>query len=318
MKRALLCLALLAAFAGRTPAQVCNFTMPNINFGTIDLTAGVNFSTTANFTANCTGLANRAVRVCPNFNAGSGGVNGTGSIRYMLNGANQLQYNIYRSAAFTNVWGSRTWGLPPIPPTINFTLNGAGAGSLNTTVRARVPSGQAGLPVGSYISSFAGAETRVNYAYATAGSCTTIISANLNPTQTPFTVNAIAGGVCTVTATDLDFGTRTLLNANVDAANTISVRCPTGTPYTIGLNGGAAGTSNPAARQMDNTIDTITYGIYRDAARSLGWGDVIGTNTVATTATGAFQNFTAYGRIPPQPTPPADLYADTIVITVTY
>lgn len=41
-----------------------------------------------------------------------------------------------------------------------------------------------------------------------------------------------------VTATDLDFGTRGVIDANVDQTSTISVQCTNGTPYTVGLNAG--------------------------------------------------------------------------------
>jgi spore coat protein U-like protein len=318
MKRALAVFCIVASSATPALAQSCTFTMPDINFGTIDLTTGVNYNTSVNFQASCTGIAGRIVRICPNFNAGTGGVDGTGANRFMLNGVNQLNYNLYRNTAYTNVWGSRTWGLPPIPPTINITLNAAGAGTSSTVVRGRVFSGQGALPVGPYSSSFAGVQTRVNYAYSTSGNCAAITTANLNPTQTPFTVSATAGGACIVTATNLDFGAQTLLNSAIDASNTVSVRCPTATPYTIGLNGGNAGASDPTARAMDNGTDIVTYGIYRDAARSLGWGETIGVNTIGGTGTGAFQNYTAYGRLPAQSTPPADTYSDTIVVTVTY
>ena len=310
---AVLALGLLASAAR---AQSCSFTMPNINFGSVDLIAGVNIRTTAIFVANCTGIAGSTVRVCPNFNAGSGGVNGSGSIRYMLNGVTQLNYNLYRNTAFTTVWGSRTWGLPPTPPTVNVALNGAGTGTRNQTVRAQIPLGQGALPVGIYTSSFAGAETRVNYGYSTVGNCNTITSLNLNPTLTPFTVTATAGGLCTVTATDLNFGTVSLLNSNVDTTNTISVRCPPGLAYTVGLDGGGVGTLDPILRELDNGIDQIIYGIYTTAARTTGWSNTVMPATGP--GNGAFQNYTAYGRIPPQVTPAADTYDDTIVVTVTF
>jgi spore coat protein U-like protein len=313
--RALAAVIALAVSASAAAAQSCTISMPDVNFGTIDLTAGINFSTTVTMTANCTGTANQTVRVCPNFNAGSGGVNGSGSVRYMLNGANQLQYNIYRNTAYTTVWGSRTWGLPPTPPTVSVALNGSGVGTRTQVARVRVPLGQGALPVGFYTSSFAGAQTRVNYGYSTAGSCAAITTANLNPTLLPFNVNATAGGGCSVTATDLDFGTVTGFPSNVDAANTISVRCPPATPYTIGLNGGLAAAVSPTARKLDNGADQITYGIYIDPTRLIGWSNTV---TVPGTGNGAFQNYTAYGRIPPQATPAADIYDDTIVVTVTY
>lgn len=299
-------------------AQVCTFTMPNINFGAIDVTANINFSTTVNFVASCTGTPGQTVRICPNFNTGSGGANASGSLRTMLAGTTAMNYNIYRNTAYSTVWGSYTWGRTPTPPTVSVTLNGSGTGSATRVVRARVPSGQTGLPAGNYSSSFAGAETRVNYAYSTVGNCTTISSLNRNPTQTPFTVSAQVAGGCSVTATDVDFGTQTALTANLDQSSTISVRCPIAVPYTIGLDGGTSGATDPTQRLMTNGTDDITYGIYQNSIRTTAWGNTIGTNTVSSTGTGAFQNFTAYLRIPPQVTPPADIYDDSVVVTITY
>lgn len=299
-------------------AQVCSFTMPNVNFGTIDVTANVNFNTSVNFVASCTGTPGATVRICPNFNNGSGGANASGSLRTMLAGTTPMNYNIYRNTNYTTVWGSYTWGKSPIPPTLSFRLNGSGTGSISSIVRVRVPSGQTALPAGIYTSSFAGAETRVNYAYSTVGNCSTISSLNRNPTQTPFMVTAQVAGGCAVTATDVDFGTQTGLTANIDQASTVSVRCPIAVPYTIGLDGGTSAAADPTQRKMSNGIDTITYGIYRDAARTLPWGSTTGTNTVASSGTGSFQSFTAYLRLPPQPTPPADIYDDSVVVTITY
>lgn len=299
-------------------AQVCNFTMPNVNFGTIDVTANVNFNTSVNFVASCTGTPRATVRICPNFNNGSGGANATGSLRTMLAGTTPMNYNIYRNTNYTSVWGSSTWGKSPIPPTLSFRLNSSGTGSLSTIVRVRVPSGQTALPAGIYTSSFAGSETRVNYAYSTVGNCSTISSLNRNPTQTPFTVTAQVAGGCVVTATDVDFGTQTGLTANIDQASTLNVRCPISVPYSIGLDGGASGATDPAQRLMSNGVDDIMYGIYQNAARTTGWGNTIGTNTVAATGTGSFQSFTAYLRIPPQATPPASIYDDSVVVTITY
>jgi spore coat protein U-like protein len=66
------------------------------------------------------------------------------------------------------------------------------------------------------------------------------------------------------------------------------------------------------------TPQAVTYGIYRDASHSSPWGDTLGSNTHTGTGTGAVQNFTGYGLIPAQPTPPALTYQDTVVVTVTY
>jgi spore coat protein U-like protein len=303
-----------------TPAQSqsCTFSMPDINFGNIDLTSGLAYTTSANMVATCTGVAGLSIDICPNINVGSGGVNASGSIRYMLNGANQLQYNLWEKANFTNIWGSYVWGLPPTPPTIKLNLDAAGNGTISKTMYGRIPTGQSALPAGTYTSSFAGGQTRFNYAYSSVGNCSTISSLNLNPVQAPFTAIATNGNGCSVTATDLDFGTQTLLNSNIDQTNTVSVTCATGVTYTVGLDGGLLAAVNPTLRKLNNGTNQITYSIYRDAARSQGWGSTIGTNTVSGTGNGAAQNITGYGRIPPQVTPPASTYNDTVAITVTY
>ena len=48
------------------------------------------------------------------------------------------------------------------------------------------------------------------------------------------------------------------------------------------------------------------------------WGNTVGTNTIAGTGSGGSQSYTVYGRVPPQTTPAAATYTDTITVTVTY
>lgn len=311
-------LSLLVLMLSGSPAwaQTCTFTNTGLNWGNIDLSLGTAFDLTGTFTANCTGAPGFTVRVCPNFNAGSGGVNGSGSERYKLNGANQLRYNIYRNAARTTVWGSRTWGLPPTPPTINVALGGGGTGTASQTMWARVFAAQTGLPAGLYSSVFSGTHTQIAYAYSFFGNCAAIGLTNV--TNVPFTAQANYPATCSVSATNLDFGSRGILDTATTSSNTISVTCTTGSGYTISLNGGNSGATDPTLRKMANGAATITYGIYRDAARTLPWGSTIGTDTVAGIGTGSAQAYTAYGRVPVQTTPSPQTYTDTITVTVTY
>ncbi len=53
-------------------------------------------------------------------------------------------------------------------------------------------------------------------------------------------------------------------------------------------------------------------------ARTTVWGVTVGTDTVTGTATAHAQTLTVYGRVPPQTTPPAAVYNDTVNVTVTY
>jgi spore coat protein U-like protein len=120
-------------------------------------------------------------------------------------------------------------------------------------------------------------------------------------------------------ATDLAFGSQGVLNANVDAQSTISVQCTNTTPYTVGLSAGNGAAATVAARKMTGpAAATVTYSVYRDAARSLVWGTTIGTDTLAGTGDGNPQPITVYGRVPPQVTPAAGGYSDTLTVTVTY
>ena len=67
----------------------------------------------------------------------------------------------------------------------------------------------------------------------------------------------------------------------------------------------------------------INYELYLDAGRTQRWGNSLNppsTDTVTGTGTGSPQlpAVTVYGRVPPQTTPSAGSYGDTITVNVTY
>lgn len=134
-----------------------------------------------------------------------------------------------------------------------------------------------------------------------------------------FTVQITIANACDVTTTaptTLDFGTQGVLAANVDQTSTVTVTCTSGHAYNIGLDGGGAANIN--ARVMTNAGNNVGYQLYSNSGRTTVWGNTVGTDTVASTGTGTAQAFTVYGRVPPQTTPPAATYTDTITVTVTY
>ena len=311
----ILVFCVFAAGAQLAYAQSCAFTFDDLDFGPIDLTAGTFFRTTGNLTANCTGIPGQRIRICPHIGSGSGGVAGGGDPRFMLNGANQLQFNIFNNGGYNRIWGSYYWGQPPTPPQPRLRLNGAGVGSRTRAIRAEIYAGQTTLPGGTYTSSFAGGHTLVSYDYTTVGNCTAIGTAN--GVQVPFIVTATNIGSCTTTASTLNFGTTGGLAANIDSTATVTVTCLIAVPYSISLGNGGTG-AGPTTRLMLNGGEDIQYGIYQNAARSIAWGDSIGTNTIASVGTSTPQNFTAFGRVPPQITPSSGTYTDIVVVTVTY
>ncbi|PKA43775.1 spore coat protein U [Rhizobium sullae] len=121
------------------------------------------------------------------------------------------------------------------------------------------------------------------------------------------------------TASDLDFGNAGVIDANIDQTSTIGVQCTSGQTYNVGLSAGAGADATTAVRRMTGpAAATLDYTLYRDTARTQLWGVTIGTDTVAGTGNGDVQNLTVYGRVPPQVTPAAGVYTDTVAITVTY
>jgi spore coat protein U-like protein len=136
---------------------------------------------------------------------------------------------------------------------------------------------------------------------------------------TSFQVQLTIEAQCLInSASTLSFGTQGVLSANVDQTSSIQIQCTNTTPYTIGLDAGTGTGATVTTRKLTGGGATIHYSLYSDAARTAVWGTTIGSNTVASTGTGAAQSFTVYGRIPAQTTPAPATYTDTITVTVTY
>ena len=297
------------------PAFSCSVSATDIDFGNVNVLTGSGLFTTGTITIRCrNGWSSGFVTFCPNIAYGSGNPTAWNP-RQMANTADfssKLDFQLYWPGS-SNIWGSFYWSHSPTPPVIRFQLNSSGNGSFTTTIDARIMTGQSNVVPGTYTSTFSGSNVRFEYRAGRFSSCI-FPDGTASPT---ITVRANVVKYCEVSATDIDFGTVGLLNANVDASGTIRVRCTNGTPYTIGLNGGLSGATAPDQRRMTSGANSVRYGIYRNSARTLGWGDQP-TNSVSGTGTGNSQTYTTYGRVFPQSTPPPGTYTDTIVVTVTY
>lgn len=137
--------------------------------------------------------------------------------------------------------------------------------------------------------------------------------------STVFVVSATAVDSCIVTASDHAFGTYDpLVPTPTDAASSIRVTCTVDAVYHIGLSAGAGMGATVAARRMTRDDQALTYSLYRDPARTLVWGDRVGTDTVSGTGTGAPTNHLVFGRIGARQMVRKGLYVDTVVATVFY
>jgi len=151
-QRALLAAGLIVASAGAfaaaatTTFQVtanvaaqCNVTAADLGFGAVDPLGG-NVDQTTTITVKCT--KNSAYTVGLNAGTTTGA---TIAQRLMANGADTMDYNLYKEVGHSNVWGNSAVSPSWVAGT------GAGLGTAQVlTVFGRVPSGQTNLAVGSY------------------------------------------------------------------------------------------------------------------------------------------------------------------------
>jgi spore coat protein U-like protein len=134
---------------------------------------------------------------------------------------------------------------------------------------------------------------------------------------TTFAVTATVQATCLVSATAMAFGTYTGVLAN--STSTVSVTCTNTTPYNVGLSAGLATGATVTARKMTGPAAALLgYALFSDAARSVNWGQTIGTDTVTGIGNGSAQALTVYGQTAAAQYVAPGAYADTITATVTY
>lgn len=308
---------LLLCGAPPANAQTCAFTMQDINFATVNTVSGTPVDVNGTITSQCTGFATPYVHVC--FNLGK---DNPLSLRVM-NGpsSQQLTYGVYKDAARTVPWGSRYhnagWQVE-----IDIALSG-GAGTAVTPYYARVPSGQTGVGPGSYLDTWSGnASSAVDWGGYT-GTPPACGSLPNYSTALPFQVTANITSDCSVSASNIDFGSLGIasLQAGANTTGVLSVTCTKTVPYSLMLNAGTGAGATMANRRMTRSggSETLNYSLYADAARTQVWGDGAGGSAWVTgTGTGVLQTRTVYAGLFPQTSPPVGSYADTIIVTVTF
>jgi spore coat protein U-like protein len=316
LARLVAALFVLLALARLANAQTCTPTAMTGNYGNVNILSGAVSDASTTFNVTCTGTKNRTVRVC--IDLGPGTTN-AGGLRDAQSGTNNLLHDLYSDAARSVEWGS--WGQGSISAygtagiQSDFALGASGSLTQAFTVYGRVSASQQTSPPGTYV--WTTSSPGVQYAYSAGNACPTGGNSGLAGTNaSTWTATILAN--CLVSATNVGFGTSGFLTSTIDATGTITATCTNTTPYTVALNGGLSGATDPTLRKMALSTNSVTYGLYRDAARSQPWGSTVGTNTSAGTGTGLTQTFTVYGRVPTQTTPPPGTYSDTIIVTIAY
>ncbi|MDC8760187.1 spore coat U domain-containing protein [Janthinobacterium fluminis] len=332
MRRRLPLALLLCCGAGHA-ADTCSATLSDVSFGPLSPITASDVTITASGSVSCTwGLLSPLppyillfpkVVVC--LNAGLGSNSLTANPRTLGNGANRMEYNLYRDASYAaaSIWGGP--GVSGATTPISFSMtapNLVTGGTLAQpfTVYGKIAAGTALAAVKTvanadtvYTSSFSGAAT-LTYAFynLVQPACTPGGSASFS-----FTAQATAVNDCTISATAMNFGTQSILSGAVRSTSTLSVRCVNDNAYQIALNGGSVA-ANVAGRQMKRagSSDKVAYRLSAALDGAL-WGDGTAATTLYSgTGNGAAQVLTVYGMVPAQAAPRPGDYQDTVTATV--
>ncbi|MGH9163031.1 MAG: Csu type fimbrial protein [Vicinamibacteraceae bacterium] len=311
MKRIYFCMVIALGLLPRdVHAQGCSYTVsPVMEFGTVRSASTPQINVTATISVTCSALVSVNRRVCLSLPAGSGGLS-IADRRMTGPSANFVQYQLYRDAGRTTVWGALGNSSPAVP--VDFLLL-IGSRTITVTIYGRVFAEQTAKAVGTYLSNLTPQARWQDYILTP--SCQSVTS-NLSNLPTLTTRLTIAPA-CTITANALSFGTATAMTSRTATSN-LSVTCTQGGAYSIALNGGSV-TGNVNARRMrlGSGPNTIDYQLYRDSSRTLIWGNTSG-NLVTGTGTGSAQSIPVYGAVPAQGPKPPGVYRDTITATITF
>jgi spore coat protein U-like protein len=140
-------------------------------------------------------------------------------------------------------------------------------------------------------------------------------------TSHTFVAQTAISSACSVTASALNFGSYSAVNASpADATSTISVYCTTGTSYTARFDVGSGG-GTFATRTLLAGSDTLNYNLYTTAGRTVILGDgTASTQSVSGNGAGLLtaSTHTVYGRMPVGQDGPPGTYQSTITLTVEF
>jgi spore coat protein U-like protein len=132
---------------------------------------------------------------------------------------------------------------------------------------------------------------------------------------------AHAAPSCTISSTSVNFGSYNVFTGSAtDSTGSVTINC-NGSAHNIivTLSQGASSTFNP--RTMQKGGETLTYNLYRDAARTTIWGDGTGgtsTYTNANPPNNSDVNLTVYGRVPAGQDVSAGTYSDTVAAVINF
>lgn len=123
---------------------------------------------------------------------------------------------------------------------------------------------------------------------------------------------------CRLTVEPMTFGSVNIFSGQVDTTALIHLRCGPAVAYTVALDDGQ--NFSGGQRRMRGGAGPfahVPYQIYRNALRTLVWGDVPGATVTGTTPANGNVTLTAYGRVLNTKVLPR-VYTDLVTVTVNF
>jgi spore coat protein U-like protein len=130
---------------------------------------------------------------------------------------------------------------------------------------------------------------------------------------------------CAINAPDLDFGSAPLVSGFSSTTRTVTIRCTKGENYDVGLSDGSH--AQGGQRRMQAGSSYLAYELYKGASGTERWGRQgveRRASSEAEISPGVADGINEQGFIlrgvidPSQPTPPAGIYTDMIVVDVEF
>lgn len=336
----LLSCVVAAQLVAGPPAEArlrCTASLSAIDFGAVSALEAGPTDSSSSYTVSCSarlsdfdGLATRTVNLCVSYDNGTGGASPGGN-RLLAGPAASAVVDLYASAAA----GPQHLGTRDGAPVGEVLQNTAmvltappGTGnpqsdpaSTTITVFARLFGNQSLLDAGLYDSRY---DVSIEAFWGDIKADCAAGGASEDEVRERQVVQATYTRECRVgTVGTLDFGTSGIITQAIDASTSVSVACTVNTPYSVGLSAGQASGATTSTRRLTGQaapFATIDYGLYRDAARSLNWGNDTagGSDTQNGTGTGLAVVYPIYGRVPVQDTPEPGDYQDTLQLVVVF
>lgn len=314
-------LFLLLGFTAGKPAMAitCDVYMGGnqMRFGTFNLLDGGVRTAVATLSYSCSG-APQPLNALLCISMGSGPA-GDYSTRYLEYRGEKLAFNLYKDASLANVWGSIDAGGSPSGVAVILSLPAHAGRTATIEVYGGIATaGQTGKPEGWYDTSYIGNwPVKISYMEHSPGTQVDCNNSFTGVDTTTFYIQAIVSSDCRIEGTSaMDFGTVPgSLDRNLDSQATVTVTC-NGTAYRVGLSNGLHAHGN--RRRMRGPGGYVDYELYRDANRTMRWGNSLWHDGVAQTGNGVPQTLPVYGRVPKQDISADGAYSDTITVTVDY